>query len=88
MFYNNKNVKDNIKMPISHGERIFGRWEYLPYFLNKSVQVIQPDLGNAGGITETKRVCDLAYVFDIGVHSYLRFASAYASVSTDRGLSE
>lgn len=67
VFYNNKNVKDNIKMPISHGERIFGRWEYLPYFLNKSVQVIQPDLGNAGGITEAKRVCDLAYVFDIGV---------------------
>ncbi len=66
-FYNNKYVKDNIEMPVSQGERVFGRWEYLGYFLGNSVQVIQPDIGNAGGITETKKLCDMAYVFDVGV---------------------
>ena len=54
-------------MPVSQGERIFGRWEYVNYFLGNSVQVIQPDIGNAGGITETKKLCDMAYVFDVGV---------------------
>ena len=66
-FYNNKYVKDNVKMPLAHGERVFGRWEYIRYFLDNSIQVIQPDLGNAGGITETKRICDMAYTFDVGV---------------------
>ena len=65
--YNNKYIKDNIKLPISHGERIFGRWEYLPYLIDGSIQVIQPDLGNCGGLTETKKLCDLAYLFDVGV---------------------
>ena len=67
VFYNNKYVKDNVKMPLAHGERVFGRWEYIRYFLDNSIQVIQPDIGNAGGITETKRICDMAYTFDVGV---------------------
>ena len=67
VFYNNKYVKDNVKMPLAHGERVFGRWEYIRYFMDNSIQVIQPDIGNAGGITETKRICDMAYTFDVGV---------------------
>ena len=64
---NTRFLKENINMPIAHGERVFGRWEYLPYFMNGSVQLIQPDMGNLGGITETKKICDLAYIFDVGV---------------------
>ena len=64
---NTNTIKKNINMPISQGERLFGRWEYLPFFIDGSVQVIQPDLGNCGGITETKKLCDMAQVFDIGV---------------------
>ena len=67
VFYNNDRLHKKIKEPISHGERLFGRWEYLPFFLDGSVAVIQPDLGNGGGITEVKKLCDLAHVFDIGV---------------------
>ena len=67
VFYNNKYVKDNIRMPVAHGERVFGRWEYIRYFMDHSVQVIQPDIGNAGGLTETKKICDMAYTFDVGV---------------------
>ena len=65
--YNNRTLSRNIKQPISHGERVFGRWEYLKFFLDGSIGVIQPDLGNGGGITEVKKVCDLAHIFDIGV---------------------
>jgi len=65
--YNNRYIKNNISIPIAHGERIYGRWEYLPYFNDGSIQVIQPDLGNCGGLTETKKLCDLAYLFDVGV---------------------
>ena len=41
-------------MPLAHGERGVRPMEYIRYFMDNSIQVIQPDIGNAGGITETK----------------------------------
>ena len=66
-----KYVRDNIKIPIANGERIISRWEYANYFQDNSIQVIQPDMGNNGGITETKKICDMAYVYDVGVQIHV-----------------
>lgn len=63
----NKLIYDKINVPIAHGERIYSRWGFAPYFENGSVQMVQPDIGNCGGITETKKVCDMAHVYDVGV---------------------
>lgn len=62
-----KFIHDKINVPIAHGERIYSRWGYVPYFENGSVQMIQPDIGTCGGITETKKVCDMAHAYDVGV---------------------
>lgn len=62
-----KYVKDNIRIPVANGERIISRWEYANYFQENSIQVIQPDMGNNGGITEVKKICDMAYIYDVGV---------------------
>jgi L-alanine-DL-glutamate epimerase-like enolase superfamily enzyme len=62
-----KYICDNVNIPIASGERIYSRWQYAPYFENLSLQVIQPDLGNCGGITEVKKICDMAYVYDVSV---------------------
>jgi galactonate dehydratase len=62
-----KYVKEHIHIPIGSGERIFSRWQYAPYIEDLSLQVIQPDLGNCGGITEAKKIADMAYIYDIGV---------------------
>lgn len=67
----NKFISDKLDMPIAHGERIYTRWQYAPYFENNSVQVIQPDMGNTGGITETKKICDMAYVYDVNVQIHV-----------------
>lgn len=32
-----------------------------------SLHMIQPDVGTCGGISETKKICDMAYVYDVGV---------------------
>ena len=66
-----KFISDKLSMPISHGERVYSRWQYAPYFENMSVQVIQPDLGNCGGITEGKKICDMAYTYDISVQAHV-----------------
>ena len=66
-----KYISDKLNMPVSHGERVYSRWQYMPYFENMSVSVIQPDIGNCGGITEAKKICDMAYVYDISVQAHV-----------------
>ncbi|MDD2955295.1 MAG: mandelate racemase/muconate lactonizing enzyme family protein [Oscillospiraceae bacterium] len=62
-----KFVHDSINIPVANGERIYTRWQYADYFRDNSIQVIQPDIGTCGGITEVKKVCDMAYTYDVGV---------------------
>ena len=67
----NKFVCDRIGIPIAQGERIYTRWGYAPYFEDGSIQLIQPDIGNCGGITEAKKICDLAHIYDVGVQAHV-----------------
>lgn len=60
-----------LRIPIASGERIYSRWQYRPYFENLSLQVIQPDIGNCGGITEAKKICDMAYAYDVSVQAHV-----------------
>ena len=62
-----KLVGDKTGLPIATGERIYTRWQYAEYFKENAIQVIQPDIGTCGGISEVKKVCDMAYVYDVGV---------------------
>lgn len=67
----NKFVADRIGVPVSQGERVYSRWGYAPYFVNGSVSLIQPDIGNCGGITEAKKICDMAHVYDVGIQAHV-----------------
>lgn len=62
-----KYVADHIQIPIANGERIYTRWEYMPFFEQMAIHMIQPDVGTCGGISETKKICDMAHVYDVGV---------------------
>lgn len=66
-----KEISRKVKMPLASGERIYSRWGYRPFLEDRSLSVIQPDLGNTGGITEGKKICDMAYVYDVGVQLHL-----------------
>ena len=45
---------------IAAGEWLTTRFEHLDLMDRAGVQVIQPDIGRVGGLTEAKRVCQLA----------------------------
>jgi galactonate dehydratase len=62
-----KYISENMDVPIAGGERIYTRWQYAKYLNNNSLQVVQPDLGTCGGITEVKKICDMAYIYDVAV---------------------
>jgi len=66
-----KEVANNVKIPVASGERIYSRWGYRPFFENRSLRVIQPDLGNCGGLTEGKKICDMGHVYDCAVQIHV-----------------
>lgn len=60
-------IASKCTVPLANGERMFSRWGYADYFKRNLIQLAQPDLANTGGITETKKICDMAHAFDVGV---------------------
>ena len=68
-------------IPIAGGERVYGRWHFLNLFQAGAFQVAQPDIGICGGITEAKKISDMAHAFDISVQPHL-CASPIAMAAT------
>lgn len=66
-----KTLRQKLRTPLADGERIYSRWGYVNFFKDNSIQLIQPDACNCGGITETKKVCDMAHAFDIVVQVHV-----------------
>ncbi|MFC2020583.1 mandelate racemase/muconate lactonizing enzyme family protein [Chloroflexota bacterium] len=58
-------VSQNVKIPIAAGEHIYTRWGFRQYFEKQALNVIQPDLCVAGGITEVKKICDMAHTYGL-----------------------
>jgi L-alanine-DL-glutamate epimerase-like enolase superfamily enzyme len=62
-----KIVADALPFPVASGERIYWRWGFRPFLEKRSLGVIQPDICTCGGITEVKKICDMARTYDIAV---------------------
>ena len=58
-------LAESLDTPICVGETYSNRFQFRDLFTGNGADVINPDLGRAGGITECKRVADLADVFGI-----------------------
>ena len=56
-----------VSTPIATGERLFSRWDFKPFFEAGAVDIIQPDLSHAGGISECRRIAALAEAYDVAV---------------------
>ncbi|ESW64056.1 galactonate dehydratase [Mesorhizobium sp. M1148] len=53
--------------PIALGERLYSRWDFKSVFEQGAVDIIQPDLSHAGGITECRKIAAMAEAYDIAV---------------------
>jgi galactonate dehydratase len=52
-------------IPIATGERMYSRWHFKELLANGYVDIIQPDLSHAGGITECKKIISMAEAYDV-----------------------
>jgi galactonate dehydratase len=49
-----------LPLRLATGERLFSKWDYLPVLQNHLVDVAQPDICHAGGVTELRKIAALA----------------------------
>ncbi len=60
-------IAQHTTIPIATGERMFSRWDFKPLLESGAVDLIQPDLSHAGGITEVKKIASMAEAYDVGI---------------------
>jgi len=52
---------------IAAGEGEYTRWGFKDWIIRHAVDVLQPDVSKAGGLSEVKRIADLAYMWNMMV---------------------
>lgn len=54
-------------IPIATGERLYSRYDFKRLFRTGGVDIIQPDLSHAGGITEVRKIAAMAEAYDVAL---------------------
>ncbi len=72
-------------IPIATGERMYSRWDFKKIIQDGLVDIVQPDLSHAGGISEVKRIATMAEAYDIAIapHCPLGPISLAAALQVD-----
>jgi galactonate dehydratase len=56
-----------VSTPIALGERLYSRWDFKPFLASGAVDIIQPDLSHAGGLSECRKIAAMAEAYDVAV---------------------
>ncbi len=62
-----REIAAHTSTPIATGERMFSRWDFKHLLQQGIVDIIQPDVSHAGGISETHRIATMAEAFDVAL---------------------
>ncbi|GEO28025.1 galactonate dehydratase [Alicyclobacillus acidoterrestris] len=62
-----REIARHTSTPIATGERMYSRWDFKRILEEGYVDIIQPDLSHAGGITESKKIATMAEAYDVAV---------------------
>jgi galactonate dehydratase len=54
-------------IPIATGERMYSRWDFKGILQAGVVDIVQPDLSHAGGITEVRKIAAMAEAYDVAL---------------------
>lgn len=60
-------LKRSTSIPIATGERMYSRWDFKTILSEGSVDIIQPDVSHAGGISEVLRIAAMAEAYDVAL---------------------
>ena len=80
-----KTIAQYTATPIATGERMYSRWDFKTLLEEHSVDILQPDLSHAGGISECMRIAAMAEAYDLAFapHCPLSVIAFAACIHTD-----
>lgn len=60
-----KRLKQHIRIPMATGERDRTIWGMIPYLQERCIDILQPDVGHTGGISQVKKIATLAEAYHV-----------------------
>ncbi|HNP63944.1 MAG TPA: mandelate racemase/muconate lactonizing enzyme family protein [Woeseiaceae bacterium] len=66
-----KSVSDKLSMPIAVGERLYTRYGFRPVMEAQAAGILQPDIGNTGGLMETKKIAAMAEAYSMRIAPHI-----------------
>ncbi|WID99928.1 mandelate racemase/muconate lactonizing enzyme family protein (plasmid) [Bosea vestrisii] len=76
-----RRVADATSIPIATGERHYMRYGFRDVFESRSVSILQPDIGNAGGFAEVHKIAAMGEAYSLKVQPHVCGSSVAASVA-------
>src|SRR6266404_5121441 len=64
-------IAQQIEIPIAVGERLYTRHGFREIFERRAADIVQPDIGNTGGIMETKKIAAMAEAYNMRVQPHI-----------------
>ncbi len=58
-------LADKLDVRIATGENMYTRWDFMPFLTSGGIHVVQADASRVGGISEAKKIFDLAGAFHV-----------------------
>lgn len=62
-----KKIGGSVAIPVAVGERIYTRHGFRRIFEPHAADIVQPDVGNTGGLMETKKIAAMAEAYNMRV---------------------
>jgi galactonate dehydratase len=60
-----KKISEHVKIPVAVGERLYTRHGFRKVFEMQAADIVQPDVGNTGGIMEAKKIAAMAEAYNM-----------------------
>ena len=83
-----RDIAQHTTIPIATGERLYSRWDFKQLLQDGYVDIIQPDVVHAGGISEVSKIAAMAEAYDVALapHCPLGPVALAASIQIDAAM--
>ena len=76
-----RELSNSTTVPLATGERLYARWQFQDMIATRAVQIVQPDLIQAGGIWECRKIAAMAESKSIAVAPHCPFGPVALAAS-------
>ena len=83
-----REIAQSTSTPIATGERMYSRWDFKRVLQDGYVDIVQPDVVHAGGISEVSKIAAMAEAYDVALapHCPLGPVAFAASIQLDAAM--